>query len=130
MTNAGCLGRWARHRRTVGSGTSLSWSPKRSSRAALVAARCHWLVRHPQELGRSNRTAIHFVVLPVAAVHLYDGGLITIGVGIHGRATECLGPVRGESAISLTCLKAQPNIPRNGRCPAFNRPHHLPLSHP
>ena len=45
----------------------------------------------------SNRTAIHFVVLPVTAVHLDDGGLVTIGAGIRARATECLGPVSGES---------------------------------
>lgn len=44
-----------------------------------------------------NRAAIHFVVLPIAAVHLDDGGLVTIGTGIVGGATECLGPVGGES---------------------------------
>src|SRR5689334_17119028 len=44
-----------------------------------------------------NRTAIHFVVLPVAAVHLDHRGLITIGVGIRGGAAECLGPVSRES---------------------------------
>ena len=38
-----------------------------------------------------NGTTIHFVVLPVAAVHLDDGGLVTIGVGIRAGATECLG---------------------------------------
>ena len=36
-------------------------------------------------------------MLPVPAVHLDNGGLITIGIGIRGRAAECLGPVRGES---------------------------------
>ena len=36
----------------------------------------------------SNRTAIHFVVLPVAAVHLDHGGLVTIEVGIRAGATE------------------------------------------
>src|ERR1700674_4639190 len=49
----------------------------------------------------SNRTAIHFVVLPVAAVHLDDGGLVTIGVGIRSGTTECLGPVSGESLDML-----------------------------
>jgi hypothetical protein len=36
-------------------------------------------------------------VLPVPDVHLDDGGLVTIGIGIRGRATECLGSVSGES---------------------------------
>src|ERR1700674_5388749 len=49
----------------------------------------------------SNRTAIHFVVLPVAAVHLDDGGLVTIGLGIFAGTTECLGPVSGESLDML-----------------------------
>jgi hypothetical protein len=48
-----------------------------------------------------NRAAIHFVVLSVAAVHLDDGGLVTIGVGIRARTTECLGPVSGESLDML-----------------------------
>jgi hypothetical protein len=43
-----------------------------------------------------NRTSIHFIVLPVPAVHLDDRGLVTIGIGIRRRATECLGPVSGE----------------------------------
>src|SRR5882724_8866757 len=40
-------------------------------------------------------------MLPVAAVHLDDGGLVTIGVGIRAGATECLGPVSGESLDML-----------------------------
>src|SRR5258708_35136641 len=48
-----------------------------------------------------NRAAIHFVVLSVAAVHLDHGGLVTIGVGIRAGATECLGPVSGESLDML-----------------------------
>src|SRR5215469_2377796 len=44
-----------------------------------------------------NRTAIHFVVLPVAAMDLDDRGLVTIGVGVFAGATECLGPVGRES---------------------------------
>ena len=43
------------------------------------------------------RTAIHFVVLPITAVHLDDGSFVTIGIGIHRRATECLGPIGSES---------------------------------
>jgi len=34
-------------------------------------------------------------------VHLGDGGLVTIGVGIRAGATECLGPVSGESLDML-----------------------------
>jgi hypothetical protein len=36
-------------------------------------------------------------VVPLAAVHLDDGGLVTIGIGIRGRTSECLGPVSSES---------------------------------
>jgi hypothetical protein len=45
--------------------------------------------------------AIHFIVLAIPAVHLDNGGLVTIGIGIRGRATECLGPVSGESLDML-----------------------------
>jgi hypothetical protein len=48
-----------------------------------------------------NGTAIHFVVYAVAAVHPDHGGLVTIGVGIRAGATECLGPVSGESLDML-----------------------------
>src|SRR6202162_4729315 len=48
-----------------------------------------------------SRAAIHFVVLSVAAVHLDHGGLVTIKVGIRAGATECLGPVSGESLDML-----------------------------
>ena len=44
-----------------------------------------------------NRTAIHFVVLPVPAVHLIDCGFVTIAIGIRSGATECLGPISSES---------------------------------
>jgi len=40
-------------------------------------------------------------VLPVPAVHLDDGGFVTIGIGIRGRATERLGPISGESLEML-----------------------------
>jgi hypothetical protein len=46
-------------------------------------------------------TAIHFVVLAIAAVHLYYAGLITIGVGVRAGATECLGPIGSESLDML-----------------------------
>jgi hypothetical protein len=35
-------------------------------------------------------------MLSVPAVHLDDGGFVTIGIGIRGRAAECLSPVSGE----------------------------------
>jgi hypothetical protein len=40
-------------------------------------------------------------VLPVPAVHLDDGGFVTIGIGVRSRATECLGPISGESLDML-----------------------------
>jgi hypothetical protein len=49
----------------------------------------------------ANGTAIHFIVLAVAAVYSDDGGLVTVGVGIRGGATECLDPVCGESLDML-----------------------------
>jgi len=45
--------------------------------------------------------AIHINVLPVPAVHFDDGGFVTIGIGIRSRATECLGPISGESLDML-----------------------------
>jgi hypothetical protein len=36
------------------------------------------------------------MMLSVPAVHLDDGGLVTVGIGIRGRATERLSPVSGE----------------------------------
>ena len=45
--------------------------------------------------------AIHLVVNPVAAVDSDDGGLVTIGLRIHARSTECLGPIRGETLDML-----------------------------
>src|SRR5229473_2040134 len=40
-------------------------------------------------------------MLSVSAVHLDNGGLVTIEIGIRGRATECLSPVSGESLDML-----------------------------
>jgi hypothetical protein len=45
VTSGGCEGRLTLHRQTGGSGTSLSSSPRRNSRAALVAKHRRWLVR-------------------------------------------------------------------------------------
>src|SRR5215472_16584592 len=49
----------------------------------------------------SDRTAIHFVVLPVAAVHLDDSGFVTLGIGVCTGATECLRPVCSEALDML-----------------------------
>src|SRR6516165_558998 len=38
---------------------------------------------------------------PVAAVYLDNAGLVTIGLGVHAGATECLGPVSGQSLHML-----------------------------
>src|SRR5689334_7811910 len=40
-----------------------------------------------------------------------DGGLLTIGIGIRGRATECLTPVSGES---LDMLRVEAVAERRG----------------
>jgi hypothetical protein len=48
-----------------------------------------------------NRTAIHFAVLPVAAVHLDDSGFVTIGIGVCGGASEGLRPVCSEALDML-----------------------------
>ena len=44
-------------------------------------------------VGASDRAAIHFVVLPISAVHPNDAGLVTIGVGIRARSPEGLSPI-------------------------------------
>ena len=44
----------------------------------------------------SNRAAIHFLVLPVPAVHLDDGGFVSVGIGIRCRSTENLSPISCE----------------------------------
>ena len=49
----------------------------------------------------SNRASIHFLVLPVSAVHLDDGGFVAVGIGIRGRSTERLGPVSGKPLYML-----------------------------
>lgn len=48
-----------------------------------------------------NRTAIHFIVRAVTAVHLDDGGLVPVGLGVCAGAAECLRPVSGESLDML-----------------------------
>jgi hypothetical protein len=73
-----------------------------------------------------NRTAIHFVVLPLAAVHLDDGGLVTIGAGICAGSTECLGPVSGESLGMLRVEAVAERMPDTSsaitrRCQALAR---------
>ena len=85
----------AHHRRNCGSGTSLSSSPGRN----IVQRFSENIVVGESDIGQSQSsrqsTAIHFIVLPVPAVHFDDGGFVTIGIGIHGRATECLCPISG-----------------------------------
>lgn len=49
----------------------------------------------------SDRAAIHFFVLAVAAMHPDDRRLIAIGVGVSAGAAERLGPVSGESLDML-----------------------------
>src|ERR1700744_5730322 len=40
-------------------------------------------------------------MLAVPTMHLDHNGLITEGIGVHGRAAECLSPVSGESLDML-----------------------------
>ena len=49
----------------------------------------------------SNRAAIHFLVLPVPAVHLDDSSFVAVGSGIHGRSSKCLSPVSCEPLYVL-----------------------------
>jgi hypothetical protein len=49
----------------------------------------------------NDGAAIHFIVLPIAAVNLDDGGFVTIEIGIHAGSTECLGPIRGKTLDML-----------------------------
>ena len=53
------------------------------------------------QIEAGNRPAIHFIVLPIPTVNLDDASLVTIGIGIRRRATECFGPIRGESLDML-----------------------------
>ena len=43
-----------------------------------------------------DRTAIHFLVRPVAAVHSDDGRLVAIELGIRPGTAECFSPVGGK----------------------------------
>ena len=49
----------------------------------------------------SDRAAIHFFVLAVAAMHPDDRRFVTIGIGVSAGPTECLGPVSSESLYVL-----------------------------
>ena len=79
-TSAGCPDRPARHRRSGGSGTSWSWSPTRSSRAGPVGAdrRGEADVRE-RLIETGDRSAVHLLVRPVAAVDPHDRGLVAVG---------------------------------------------------
>jgi hypothetical protein len=39
----------------------------------------------------SNRATIHLLMLPVATMHLNNGGLVTIAVRVDARPTQRLG---------------------------------------
>ena len=57
------------------------------------------------QIEAGNRTAIHFIVLTIPAVHPDNCGFVTIGVGIRSRATECLSPISRE-ALDMLGVKA------------------------
>jgi hypothetical protein len=63
-----------------------------------------------------NRTAIHFVVLPVAAVHLDYGGLVTIRARVHAGSAECFGPVSSESLDMLRVETVAEGMPDHVVC--------------
>jgi len=46
-------------------------------------------------------TPIHFFVLPVAAVHPHDHGLVAIELRVPAGTAKCLGPVSGKSLHML-----------------------------
>ena len=48
-----------------------------------------------------DRPLVHLLVRAVAAVDLHDKRLGSVRIGVRGRATEGLGPVRGESLLVL-----------------------------
>src|ERR1044071_6470370 len=45
----------------------------------------------------SDRSLVHLLVRPVAAVNPHHGRLIAVAVGVYCWPTERLGPVRGET---------------------------------
>lgn len=45
---------------------------------------------------RGDRTAVHLIVRPVAAVRPDDVGMVAEGIGVGGWSAELLGPVGGE----------------------------------
>jgi hypothetical protein len=72
----------------------------------------------------SNRATIHFFVLSVSAVHLDDGGLITVGAGIGAGTPECLCPVSGESLDMLRVKAVTKRVADYfiGHCPLMPGP--------
>ena len=68
-----------------------------------------------------NRAAIHFAVLPVAAMHLDDAGLVTIRLGIRVRPTQRLTPIRSESLGMLRMEAVAERMPDHlvGHYPAM-----------
>ncbi len=106
MTNVGCAGRQAHHRRIGVVGHRCRGRPGK----VVVQHLSQRIVCSQAGIGHSlieaeNRMAIHFVMVPVAAVHFDDCRFTTIGVGIGAGAIECLGPVSGE-ALNLLGVEA------------------------
>lgn len=57
------------------------------------------------EIEAGDGAAIHFVVFAIAAVDFDDAGFVAEGVGVHRRAAERFGPIRGE-AFDMIGLEA------------------------
>src|SRR6185503_6567743 len=51
-----------------------------------------------------DRSLVHLLVQPVAAVSPHDGALISVLVGVHCWPTECLSPVRGQALCVLRVI--------------------------
>lgn len=60
-----------------------------------------------------NCPLVHFLVQPVAAVNPHDRGLVAMTVGVRGRSTECLGPVRGETFSVLRMVSVAERMADN-----------------
>lgn len=87
-----------------GLGTSI---PERANTQQVIsAAGLNWEVEmrpipNVSALADKKARRCHFVRKPSTTVHLDDGGLVTIGIGIRAGATKRLGLVSGESLDML-----------------------------
>jgi hypothetical protein len=97
----------------------------------LVARRPHVLQRL---IETRDRPLVRLLVLPVAAVHPDDGGLVSMLAGIGWRPSERLGPVRGEALgvprvetvaerMADHLVLQRPGVPRAGQ---FQQPVEAP----